>query len=53
MLYSELSKAVRLAISEYEHFNRNSIEGYSFTDLIDWLDHFHYCESKTDKGDNR
>lgn len=45
--YKDLAQYVRLAIEEYEFYNRDNIEGYSFSDLTDWLDHFGYLDANT------
>ena len=43
--YKDLAEYMRLAINQYEHYNRVDIGGYSFEDLINWLEHFGYCNT--------
>lgn len=38
--YKDLAEYVRLAMEEFEFHNNTEIEGYSFSDLIAWLEHF-------------
>lgn len=37
--YETLAKHIKLAIKEFEKFNNITIEGYSFEDLINWLEY--------------
>lgn len=45
--YKDLAEYMRLAIEEYEYYNNTSVEGYSFDDIISWLDHFGKMETNS------
>lgn len=45
--YKDLAKYITLAIREYEFNNNVDMEGYSFNDLIYWLNHFGYCNANS------
>lgn len=47
--YKDLAEYIRLAINQYEYCNRVDIEGYSFEDLINWLEYFGCCNANETK----